>query len=434
MKDNLVIGGGISGLIFCYYNPEFYLITDSLGGLLKQEGKFGVMTLWDTPETRKLLKDLDIEVKPYKAEIRYFFNGKIYEVAPDVLRREYIQKKMGQLAHKIDFADLALSTDETNYIPALKVDFDVLMEKLLHEVESRKNYMIATISEIRDDSITLYDMKSPSRIMKYKTLVSTIPAFLFWLMWKGRECREVCVPGEFAFSPTTTVSMKAPHKNLISLFDEMNGMIPAYIYYLDNSRFHRFSHSSQGCYAFQFAGEISKEEIAIYLEVDESDLEYRVEKIGQFVTHKGNIPPRNIMFLGRHAQWDYKVKVQDIVRVSRFSKFMLADMRSRQSRFNKNFMDFNSLSFEDRQRLTEKWILYVQAELTELLDETNWKLHRPGKEIEKSKILNEWIDSLKFLLGIADIWGFDNAEIFKAFHDKSDFVEKRFQEEEKNGK
>jgi len=228
--------------------------------------------------------------------------------------------------------------------------------------------------------------------------------------------------------------MKSPHKNLIKLFDEMNGVIPAYIYYLDDSRFHRFSHSSQGYYAFQFAGEIPKKEIADYLEVDESNLDYRVERIGQFVTNKGNIPPRNVVFLGRHAQWDYKVKVQDIVRVSRFSKFMLANMRSRQSRFNKNFMDFNKLSFEDRQMLTEKWILYIQAELTELLDETNWKLHRPGKEIEKSKILNEWIDSLKFLLGIADIWGFDNAEIFKAFHDKSDFVEKRFQEEEKNGR
>jgi len=436
MKDNLVVGGGISGLIFCYYNPEFFMITDSLGGLLKQESKFGVITLWDTPETRELLRDLEFDIKPYKAEIRYFFNGKIYDVAPEVLRKEYIEKKMGPLSKRIDFTDLALSTQETNYIPALKIDFEELTARLLAEIERRQNYTLAKVVEIRDDEIMVEEHAArKSNGWKYKTLVSTIPAYVFWKLWKGTGCREVCKPEEFEFSSTTTVSMRTPHKSLIGIFDRMDGQIPAYIYYLDNSRFHRFSLSSKGYFALQFPNVVKKKETAEYLEVDESDLDYRVEKIGQFITHRANIPPRNVMFLGRHAQWDYKVKVQDIVRVSRFSKFMLADIRSRQSRFNKNFMDFNSLTLKDRQELTEKWILYEMAELTELLDETNWKLHRPDKHIDRDKILNEWIDAFKFLLGIADIWSFTNAELFKMFHEKSSFVERRFEEEEvKNGK
>jgi len=432
MKDNLVIGGGISGLIFCYYNPEFHLITDELGGLLKHEEIFGNMILWDTPETRHLLSDLGLSIEAVKERVHYYFNGKIYDEAPPMLRREYLSKRMGVLAQHINFQDLALSTEETNYIPGLRVDFRELLSRLVKSIKSRQNYTLGKVLAFDDQAIQLLQAnQKQSEIVEFEKLVSTIPAPTFWWLWRGSDCKEICKPEEFRSTETTYFSFNKMQGKLKKLLID-SGCLPEdfrySVYFLNNSAFHRMTRTSANRYSVHFTKVISTKEASKLLEIPIEQLQRREEKIGQFLNHHANFPPHNIMFLGRHAQWLYKIKVQDIVRVARFSKFMLEGMRSRQSRFNKNFIPFNELGFAEKQRLTEKWILYAMSELAELLDETNWKLHRIRKEIKREKILEEWIDTLKFVIGIADIWGFTNAEIYEAFHKKSDFVEKRFQD------
>lgn len=427
--NNLVIGGGISGLIFCYYNPEFILITDTIGGLLNNEETFGNMVLWDTPETRQLLQDLGLPVIPVKEEIHYYFNEKIYMEAPEILRKEYLRKRMGSLSKEIDFTDLALSTEETNFIAGLKVEFWKVVELLKASVNLKK---FGEVISIRDNELDIIcSGEKTKETISFSKLVSTIPAPAFWTIWNGRDCDEVCSPEEFKSTPTTYISFCQLQGILKRLLIDTGYLFEDFrysVYFLDNSPFHRLTRTSTGKYSVHFTGEMDIETSKKILEL-EGDLKYRVEKIGQFLNHHGNFPPKNIMFLGRHAQWSYKVKIQDIVRVARFSKFMLSDMRSRQSRFNKNFMPFSNMTFSDRQRLTEKWILYIQSELAELLKETNWKLHRPMKDISRAKILEEYIDILKFTLGLADVWGFSDTEIFEAFHRKSSFVEERYRKE-----
>lgn len=434
MGGNYIIGGGISGLIFAYYNPEFTLITDSLGGLLSDEKIFGNMILWDTPETRDLLSDLEFEIEEVKERIYYFFNGKIYDEAPEVLRREYLLKRMGALSSYIDFKDLALSTDEANYMDGLRIDFNELIGRLIKEIQRRKQLKIGKVIKLDDDTISFEDEETRDgpecKGCFYNQLISTIPAFIFWKLWEGEKCKEGCEPEEFLYIPTTYFSMEKP-KGIISRKVFEPGHLPLdfrySIYFLDDSAYHRMTRSSGDYYSVNFSGDVSLKDGAKILLIEPKDLHRRVERIGNFLPHKGNIPPNNILFLGRHAQWDYKVKVQDIVRVSRFSKFMLEEIRNRQTRFNKNFIEFNKLSFEKKQKLTEKWILYVMSELDELLKETNWKLHKPMKEIKREKIVEEWVDIFKFVLGIADIWGITNTEVYKAFMDKSSKVENLWQ-------
>ena len=430
MNSNIIIGGGISGLIYAFYNPEFKIITEDVGGLLNEEHDFGNMILWDTPETRNLLKDLLIYIQQAKENIYYYFNDKIYTEAPEILRKEYLLKRMGSLSHHIDFKDLALSTDEKNYMDSLKVDFSELINKLKIVIINREQIIKGKVVEINDDEVFFKNDNGIRESRKYGQLVSTIPAFVFWKLWTGKKCNEVCDPKEFEFNSTTYFSMKKPEGKIYQdIFEPKHLPIDFRysIYFLDGSDYHRMTRTSGSYYSVHFTGEISIEDGAESLDVDIDKLVRRVEKIGNFISHKGNIPPNNIVFLGRHAQWDYKIKIQDIVRISRYSKFMFNEMRNRQSRFNKNFMSFNEITFKDKQRLTEKWILYVMSELDELLRETDWKLHKPAKELSREKIVGEYIDVLKFVLGIADIWGITNVEISRGFYEKSKLVEELYQ-------
>jgi hypothetical protein len=107
----------------------------------------------------------------------------------------------------------------------------------------------------------------------------------------------------------------------------------------------------------------------------------------------------------------------------------------RQKIFNARFfkdrgLDLESLSLADRIRWTKEFVLHVEGELHELLGETNWKMHRVGEDgVVRSNVREEWIDCFKFLLGIANVWGFGLEELAEEFMRKSTVVEYRYRME-----
>lgn len=107
-------------------------------------------------------------------------------------------------------------------------------------------------------------------------------------------------------------------------------------------------------------------------------------------------------------------------------------MFRRQLEFNERFfedrgLDLRELSIEDRVMWSKDWILHLGRELHEILDETNWKMHQKTVEsVVESNVLEEWIDSFKFLMGLAQLWGFGAHEIVREFGRKSSVVEYRY--------
>lgn len=107
-------------------------------------------------------------------------------------------------------------------------------------------------------------------------------------------------------------------------------------------------------------------------------------------------------------------------------------MFRRQLEFNERFFadrgcNLYELSLEERVRWSKDWILHLERELHEILDETNWKMHRTTvKSVVESNVLEEWIDSFKFILGLAQLWGFDEDKIVREFARKSSVVEYRY--------
>ena len=104
----------------------------------------------------------------------------------------------------------------------------------------------------------------------------------------------------------------------------------------------------------------------------------------------------------------------------------------RQLAFNERFFSesgkpLGELSSADVSRWTKDFVLHITEELHELLRETSWKMtHRPdASRAVRANVLEEWIDCFKFLLGLAQVWGFTVEDIEAEFLRKSAIVEAR---------
>ena len=63
-NTKFVIGGGISGLIFAYYNRDYQIISPDIGGKLRNDYLTSTILLHDTPETKRLISDLKLIYNP----------------------------------------------------------------------------------------------------------------------------------------------------------------------------------------------------------------------------------------------------------------------------------------------------------------------------------------------------------------------------------
>lgn len=107
----------------------------------------------------------------------------------------------------------------------------------------------------------------------------------------------------------------------------------------------------------------------------------------------------------------------------------------RQLEFNRKFLrdrgeDLDELSSHDRARWTREFVLHITDELHEFLRCTSWKMHRKNDDpVVRSNAREEWVDAFKFLVGLAQIWGFDYDEIVEEFFRKTAVVEYRYRME-----
>lgn len=308
----LVIGGGISGLVWAYFHPEYEIITPDVGG---SYGKNHLVWLHDTPETRYLLKKLgfsDSEIRTKKSHIGYHRNGWLYDNVTPEFRELLIKKKMSNWNEKIDMGvkldsnKMSMSGGEVdvNYMNSLDVDLVEVIRRLNGQVKMTKGFVT------KIDGNQVYFKIDPSSeelsSLEYDSLVSTIPAPFFWIAYGKPE-----MESDFKYLPITNIV--TPDKPVE--FDNRYEMA----YYVDTP----FSRASylDGKYALEFTGFVPREELEkMYpnLRIEQ----YFVVKHGRIFKNEKNIPPQdNIKFLGRFGLWEYGVTTEHVVRESIHSNF-----------------------------------------------------------------------------------------------------------------
>jgi len=299
-SKKIVIGGGISGLIWKWFNPDFHIISPDLGGFY---AKTHLVWLHDTSYTRKLLEELKLTVKPKKSYIGYCYNDWISDYQNDWLNEEIIKRKMTPWNQPIDenfkprSRDLSLSVvGENNFMNTLDVDLEEVVKRLGEYADIEQGY----VTQIESDTVEIKkDWKdTDSDVRHFDVLVSTMSAPLFWKAY-GID------PGiEFKSSPITSVIVgKKPE-----MFDNSYEMI----YYTRKYPFSRISHL-KGKWALEFTGEITKEEFQT-LYPNLTVLEHFVVKHGRIWENEKHKPPQdNIIFSGRFSQWKYKVVTETVL-------------------------------------------------------------------------------------------------------------------------
>lgn len=406
-NKKFVLGGGISGLIFAYYNREYKVISPDLGGRLNKDFFKNIIYLHDSRESEKFLNDLNVLFTRRTQMIKYVKDNVVVDRLSKEDKISLIRKKLEDKEYNPK--DLNLSTSDY-YIPILEFNYGDLIKKISDCI----NFIQGKVIRITDGRIITEDT-----FYEYDSVVSTLPANIFWNLYSSEEKPET------KSKPVTFVlTDKAPDVCKDKVYDM--------VYFADdNQKYVRISkkpNSGKNCHIlYEFTGEVSKEECVKHLPLHSEILEYYVDNQGIIFTNKNNLPPKNVLFIGRFATWNHSDKQQDVIKESLFN-YDFRHIFNRQSNFTKFHIDFNRLNdVEYKESLTKDYLLFLSKEVSEVLDEINYKHHvKNRKKVNEDSVREELIDCQKFLFNLMIIWGI-NADLFiKIFNKKSDIVEQKF--------
>jgi hypothetical protein len=405
-----VLGGGISGLIYAFYNQDYRIISPNLGGKLIHEYLSSTILLHDTPETRKLIEDLSIDAEPQAHFIRYFYRGQLLESVPVEIHQMLIAKKL-TLWNALPMFNIDIPASNRSlliantHIPVFRVSLSRLVKLLSEQVQWIQDRAVRiTADEILTEKRKRYT---------YTDLVSTIPAPEFWTLYQQSKKLQY-LPVTFVYS-----DMNPLPKDVKVVWD--------LIYFVDTDiKYTRVNRNPDtGDYLYELTGEITRDELS-QLYPDLKVKNYHVDPYGVIVTDLNNIPPPNIRFLGRFATWNHTHRIQDTIRES-LAYYDFISVWNHQKAFNANFFDFNVKDIELQQRLTKDFVLLLTDEAHELLQQINWKMaHYRETEVNRDRVLEEFIDIFKYWMGIGNVWGFSLEDFFNEFWRKSKVVELRY--------
>lgn len=102
-----------------------------------------------------------------------------------------------------------------------------------------------------------------------------------------------------------------------------------------------------------------------------------------------------------------------------------------QTKFNSKFVNINNLSEKQLVNITKDTVLALHREVDEILDCFPWKTHKKYKHfvLNKTNVIEETVDVLKYLLNICHIWKINSNDMFRMFEIKSKNVEERLNKE-----
>jgi len=302
-SEKIIVGGGITGLVWKFYNPDFHIISPDIGGFF---AKSHLLWLHDTAETRKLLTDLGWkhpEQFAKRSYIGYMADGWIADYQTDWLNAKIIQRKMTPWNEDPDpkftpkTKDLSLSTvGNYNYMNTLGVDLEEVIERL-NKNANIENGFVTKITPTHIE--TKKNFKDETAItIPYDTLITSIAAPLFWKAYGNEELK-------FKSMPITNVIVDS----CPPMFDNEYEMV----YYACSYPFSRISHL-QNSWSIEFTGEITKEQFEkLYPEMKIKDI--FVIKHGRiWENDKHKSPQENIIFSGRFSQWEYGIVTESIIK------------------------------------------------------------------------------------------------------------------------
>lgn len=323
--ENLIIGGGLSGLIYAYYNKDFKIIADKIGGQATTSFNLGPRLLQIDDTSKQLLSSLgfknfltkdeyDYNVHPNPmfikvAKVGYNINGIVTNKPTNSFRSKYfIQSRCLEGEAEVIMPESAMSGNQKE----IKY-YDITHEKLariLIDVLAQEHRIYETKVEqidIPNDQLYIYDGKD-RKTLKYNKLVNTIPFPIFFSL-----CNPFCKVEDFDVHAKYFIEIdKYIMREYISdSFD--------YIYFVDHP-WNRLT-VGENTIIVECTGEDKYNEFhSRYKNIKWNSFRLpcgQIEKSVDMLTinHDG-VEIENIRMLGRYATWNHSTLIQDVIRRS----------------------------------------------------------------------------------------------------------------------
>jgi len=364
----VIIGGGISGLVFAFYNRDSIVIDE---GKNKDDSPF--VFIQKNIYTEKLLDDLNIKninivnvlITPQLAE-------KVIENKVQKQREYFGTDKIANIGEGCILKVFAIKESELcNY----------LKNSILDRIISP-----AKVSMITDNLVYTEKQSFP-----YTEIISTIHYKVFeqiYPSWKSGNnifCQKMIIRKEKTESPDNSIE-----------------------YYTDGDIIKCVKNSIVGYIGYEMKENCSGTII--------EDARF----FGKIAP-----APKNVLFLGRFATANSHWRIEDSIFVAQ-QGYLLAKMLEEQKRFDIAVEKVSNVVGTER---IQKLILHLHSELSELLREINWKMHKKeNKIIKATSILEESIDIIKFVFAILHAFDYTPREIYEMFTNKSEKVWKELLE------
>jgi len=412
---NIVLGNGLSAKIFSLYNRDYFIVGKDNLSTITCLSPF--ILFHDNYRIKKFFSDInllggrvDYTHKTFDILVSVNNNYISSEYLSSDDKQKIIDKKLVdqysgralKFSRSIYGEGLFLSCEKNSCLKALDVDLESLFLSL-DKIIAPQIFSEELVSKICPENNKV--VLSSGREISFNHCVSTIPYDVFCKVVysdtdiaSGDEQLEYLGSTFFEGTESDFGINKIPYENAIVYFPE-----PSF-------EFSRVIKRDQKCFC-EITGKSDIFSGGKYLERT------------RIIKKRINKRFKNIMMLGRYAEWNPDILIQDIIRRSSDDRFIMNDIFSMQEVYSAHYFDFS----EDLclvQKNTEKLSLLMLDEIFSLLDCINWKIHKSDRPISREKIKEEWIDIFKYFLTIGINLDIGFGELVDTFFKKSEKLEK----------
>jgi hypothetical protein len=295
-----IIGGGISGLIYSFYNKGHVIISKNVGGQLKTDFPMGPRILQRTSATTKLLHDLGISAKTRTAFIGYKIDENTFSnICPIGFSRQYYIETRKPLS--IDSVPNSTMSDGKTFIEY----YDIEMLDLIEHLSQYSHMYNSNVSSIDVENFNIIledDMEFSYRNSK---LISTIPITLLCKLTDAKINHDLRTLDKIYI---LSDNFKDYHQS----YD--------YIYYIDSvyNRVTRYSHENKHYHIIEYTG-LDIETVRLHCKDNHINIVNEIiQRNAQICKSMDSNPFKqyNIELIGRYAKWQHSIKIQDVIEES----------------------------------------------------------------------------------------------------------------------
>lgn len=282
MKQKIIMGAGIAGLIYKYYNPESIIIGEEIGGQFNSRIPLGPRYLEKTKETEKFLDDLKIKKNIKKIKILYIDDNSVSTAYTKDFKKAYLLKSRGE---KVVAENCSMNGGKSK-MDVYEVDFQEIIKKL-----SECNIINEKIIKV---DLNEMEVITKTGAYEYDVLISTIPMPIF--------CKLADIIPEKPFAAKDLYFYFGEDKNLDAIdFD--------FAYDASCSPWHRITRIKNG-YVYETLNPVVQNGKKLINKISN----------GQIIS-KDKIVTENVIFAGRYGAFDRSWKIEKVVREALNERF-----------------------------------------------------------------------------------------------------------------